>query len=126
MAVVVDTSVLIDYLTYVPSSSFEQAMSDGSLVIPPLVVAEAVTGASTLEQRRAMGELLQDAPTHPTPLQHWIDVGNLRRLLASKGLNVTLPDAHVAQCALDLNAELLSRDTVFAHIAKHVALRIRD
>jgi hypothetical protein len=34
------------------------------------------------------------------------------------------PDAHVAQCALDRDAVLLSKDAVFAHIARFSALRV--
>jgi len=40
------------------------------------------------------------------------------------GLSVTIPDAHVAQCALDRDAILLTRDGVFGKIAKHVPLRL--
>src|SRR5205085_10796471 len=39
--------------------------------------------------------------SHETPLEHWINVGNLRRALRQAGVSVTIPDAHVAQCALD-------------------------
>jgi predicted nucleic acid-binding protein len=60
-----------------------------------------------------------------TPLDHWIRVGDLRRTLARKGVSVTIPDAHVAQCALDLDAVLLTSDGVFNTIAKHVPLRVR-
>ncbi|HEY0158313.1 MAG TPA: hypothetical protein VGF28_13610 [Thermoanaerobaculia bacterium] len=58
------------------------------------------------------------------PLEHWMNVGALRRLLASKGVNVTVPDAHVAQCALDRDAVLYSGDVIFARIAKHTSLRL--
>lgn len=61
---------------------------------------------------------------HKTPLGHWIDVGLLRRDLRRKGITVTLPDAHVAQCALDLDAVLLTRDAIFTDIARHTALRV--
>ncbi|MEO8379895.1 MAG: PIN domain nuclease, partial [Acidobacteriota bacterium] len=60
------------------------------------------------------------------PLEHWIRVGDLRRLLARNGINATIPDAHVAQCALDRDAVLLTRDKVFAAIAKQTPLRLRD
>jgi predicted nucleic acid-binding protein len=102
-----------------------EALEHGAVVVPPIVVSELITGATTQPQRLAIGELLQDAPVHVTPLDHWIRVGDLRRTLARKGVSVTIPDAHVAQCALDLDAVLLTSDAVFSSIAKHVPLRVR-
>ena len=63
-------------------------------------------------------------PVHWTPLAHWIYVGQLRRRLADKGLSVSTPDAHVAQCALDRDALLLARDAIFKRIAEHSGLRV--
>jgi predicted nucleic acid-binding protein len=122
--VVIDTSVWIDYLAGEKIQSVDDAVANKLAVIPPLVVAELVTGAATISAREAIGELLQEAPVHETPLGHWIDVGMLRGSLARKGVNVTVPDAHVAQCALDRDALLLARDTIFADIAKHAPLRL--
>lgn len=122
--VVIDSSVWIDFLGGVKSQSVVDALADGSAIIPPLVIAELVTGAEAMATRQAIGEFLQEAAVHKTPLGHWIDVGDLRRSLARKGVNVTVPDAHVAQCALDLDAPLLARDTIFADIAKHTPLRL--
>jgi predicted nucleic acid-binding protein len=51
-------------------------------------------------------------------------VGDLRRRLAEKGVTVSTPDAHVAQCAIDRDAVLLTRDDVFNKIAKATSLRI--
>lgn len=53
-----------------------------------------------------------------------VRVGDLRRKLAQKGIAVTIPDAHVAQCALDRDAVLLTSDAVFRSIAKHSPLRL--
>jgi predicted nucleic acid-binding protein len=89
---------------------------------PVVACEEAEVG---LHQRTFIGELLQDFPLHDTPLEHWMNVGELRRLLASKGLNVTISDAHVAQCAIDRNAVLYSGDEIFTRIAHHTSLRLR-
>ena len=123
--VVVDTSVWIDFFAGSRAESLEEALAGGAAVMPPIVVAELVSGASTGAQRSAIGELLQDAPIHETPLDHWIRVGDLRAALARKGLAVSVPDAHVAQCALDRDAVLLTSDAIFAKIARHTALRLR-
>jgi predicted nucleic acid-binding protein len=122
--VVIDTSVWIDFLGGAGAAAVEQALEHGVAVLSPIVVSELIIGATTPSQRLAVGELLQDAPLHDTPLEHWIRVGDLRRTLARKGVSVTVPDAHVAQCALDRDAVLLTRDAVFAAIARHVPLRL--
>jgi len=62
---------------------------------------------------------------HETPLEHWIRVGDLRRRLAGRGVSVSTPDAHVAQCALDRGALLLSRDAIFLRIAQTSELRVQ-
>lgn len=122
--VVVDTSVWIDFFAGRKADQLEQALANGAAIMPPIVVAELVSGATTRQQRAAIGELLQDAPIHETPLDHWIRVGDLRAALARKGLAVTVPDVHVAQCALDRDAVLLTRDAIFAKIARHTSLRL--
>lgn len=124
--VVIDTSVWIRFFSGSELDGVAEALAHGAAVLPPIVVSELITGAHTHSQRQAIGELLQDAPIHATPLEHWIRVGDLRRALAQKGLTVTIPDAHVAQCALDLDAILLSSDGVFSSIAKHVPLRLGE
>ena len=124
MAVIVDSSVWIDYLFGRMLPEIESATVAAGLVMTPIVVAEILSGEIGPQQRATFGELLQDYPLHQTTLGHWMAVGELRRTLARHGLNVTIPDAHIAQCALDLDAELLSRDEIFTRIAKHTSLRL--
>jgi len=121
---VVDTSAWVAYFGGRAVPHLEDALAEGSVVIPPIVVAELASGAATAAARTHLGELLQDVAVHPTPLGHWLAVGDLRRELRRKGLTVTVPDAHVAQCAIELGAVLLTYDAVFAKIARHVPLRI--
>jgi predicted nucleic acid-binding protein len=124
VAVIVDSSVVVDALGGEKPLPVLRAIAEATLVLPPLVVAEVFSGDTTPEQREEFGILLQDYPVLRTPLKHWMDLGELRRTLRAKGLNVTLPDAHVAQCALDLDATVLSRDEIFVHIAAHTSLRV--
>jgi predicted nucleic acid-binding protein len=56
-------------------------------------------------------------------LRHWIAVGDLRRDLGRRGVNLTIPDAHIVQCVIDLDATFITRDKVFQLVAKHVPLR---
>ena len=124
MAVIVDSSIWIAYLSGAAFPQIELAATNASLVISPLVVAEILSGDLGPDARLTFGELLQDFPIHRTPLSHWMAVGELRRMLRARGINATIPDAHVAQCALDLDATLLSGDAVFLHIARHTPLRV--
>ncbi len=124
---VVDTSVLISLIGGEPIRAVEEAVAEGTAVIPPLVVAELITGATTLRDREDIVSLLQDVAVHRTDLDHldhWINVGLLRRELRRKGLSITIPDAHIAQCALERDATLMTRDAVFQKIARHTRLRI--
>jgi len=122
-AVVVDTSAWIDFLAGEPIPVLEDGLAHGAVVIPPIVVAELLSGAQRRAERDALQRLLYDLPLHATPRAHWIRVGDLRRTLRSHGLAVSTPDAHVAQCALDLRGVLVTRDAIFARMARHVPLR---
>jgi len=124
-AVVADTSAWIDLFAGRPIPALEEALRDGMVVLPPIVIAELISGARRPRDRAAIQDLVADLHLHETPAEHWIRVGDLRRRLAARGVAVSTPDAHVAQCALDLNAILLSRDAVFARIAEVVPLRLR-
>lgn len=105
-------------------AAVHRALSEATLVLSPLVIAEVLSGDLSTQQREMIGELLQDYVLHPTPLEHWINVGNLRRMLSFHGINATIPDAHVAQCAIDLDALLLTSDDVFLRVAAHTPLRL--
>jgi predicted nucleic acid-binding protein len=123
-AVVVDTSAWIDFFAGEPIPTLEDGLAHGAIVVPPIVVAELLSGAQRRAERDTLQHLFDDLPLHATPGAHWIRVGNLRRTLRSHGLAVSTPDAHVAQCALDLHGVLVTRDAIFARVARHVPLRI--
>jgi predicted nucleic acid-binding protein len=68
--------------------------------------------------------MLSDLPAVGTEPAHWFRVGKLRAVLRGKGLSVSTPDAHVAQCAIETGGGLLTEDRVFEKIAKIVPLRL--
>ncbi len=123
--VVVDTSTWIEFLAGRPAPDLEAALAAGAVVVPPIVVAELVSGARSTVDRRAVIDLLHDLPSAETSFDHWLRVGDLRRRLRDRGESISAPDAHVAQCALDRDALLLSRDAVFERIARLEPLRVR-
>lgn len=122
--VVADTSVWIEFFAGRPAPGLEDALAHGLVVLAPLVVAELVSGARRKAERASIAGLIEELPVHETPVDHWVRVGELRRTLLDRGLSVSTPDAHVAQCALDRDALLLSRDSVFERIARSVRLKV--
>ena len=124
-AVVADTSVWIELFAGRPVPALEEALRQGLVVLPPLVVAELISGARRPRDRASIHGLVGELPLHETPLEHWVRVGDLRHRLASRGVSVSTPDAHVAQCALDRDALLLSRDAIFVRIAEASELRVQ-
>lgn len=123
--VVVDTSVWIDFFAGERITVLEEALAQGAVVLTPIVVAELVSGTARERDRREISKLVTELPLHETPLAHWVGVGELRRKARAKGLAVSTPDAHVARCALEREALLLSRDAVFPRIARIVPLHVR-
>jgi len=123
--VVIDSSTWIDFFAGRPVPTLEDALVQGVVVLPPVVVAELISGARRPHDRAAIADLLVEIPLHETPVDHWVRVGELRRRLKDRGLAVSTPDAHVAQCALDREALLLSRDAIFPRIARFSRLRVR-
>lgn len=124
-ALVVDSSSWIAYFAGgAEDTLLEPALDDGRVHLPPVVAAELLSGRMTEHARRDLESLLRSLALCKSDLGHWFRVGQLRRLLASNGIAVSTPDAHVAQCALDLDADLLTADTVFRQIARHTKLRL--
>ena len=122
--ILADTSVWIDFLAGKPAPSLEEALARSVVVLPPIVVAELVGGARRAGDRAAIEDLVQELPLHETPRSHWVRVGELRRHLRTRGVSSSIPDTHVAQCAIDRDAILLARDAVFERIAGHTPLRL--
>ncbi len=121
---VADTSVLIDHVHGLGVHALDLALAEDLLIVPPLVISELVSGATQAKEAAAIAELIPSLKIHRTDLRHWIAVGDLRRDLASHGLNLTIPDAHVAQCAIDLDATLITRDKVFDLVSHYIPLRL--
>lgn len=109
VGLIVDTSAWIDFFAGRPVPLLEDALSLGTVVLP---------------DRAALVDLLEDLAIHETPREHWVRVGELRRRMIAAGHAVSTPDAHMAQCALDRDAPLLSRDRAFVRVARHAPLRL--
>ena len=123
-ALVVDTSSWIAWLAGGGSSLVDEALEEGRLHLPVIVAAELLSGRLDASQRAELQDMLSDLPAVGTDPEHWFRVGKLRAELRAKGLSVSTPDAHVAQCTIDTRGVLLTEDRVFEKIAKVVPLRV--
>ena len=125
-ALVVDSSSWVSYLAGAGARAIDSALGDGRLFLPPIVAAELLSGCLGRRELAALQDLLSRLPLCPAGRAHWYRVGRFRAALSAHGLSVSIPDAHVAQCALDLGAALLSEDRVFRAVARHTPLRLAD
>lgn len=124
-ALVVDTSVWIAFFRGESRPGLERALAAGLVVLAPVVVAELLSARMQERARRDLEDLLSDLPLHPTPFQHWTAVGALRARAARAGVTVSTPDAHIAQCARDIDGgRLWSEDAVFTQLARVSDLRL--
>ncbi len=123
-ALVIDTSAWIPYLAGAGEEAISEALDEGRVYLPPVVAAELLSGSTRAAERRRLEASLEDLPLCVADRAHWFRVGALRAGLRAKGLSISTPDAHVAQCALDLGAELLTEDGVFGRVARLVPLKL--
>ena len=123
-ALVADTSSWIPYLNGRDAPLLDRALRERRVLLPPIVASELASGNYHRQELLWLQSLLSNVPLIATDLAHCIRTGRLRAALRAHGLNVTIADAHVAQCALDLDADLLTEDDVFRRIARHSRLRL--
>ncbi|MDX2051280.1 MAG: PIN domain-containing protein [Polyangiaceae bacterium] len=124
MNVVVDTSIWVEYFRGTGAGALDSLLEDGRVLLVPVVAAELLSAPLSPRERAAIRRVLEDLPLHPTPLEHWCSVGELRAKCRRLGLSVSTPDAHVAQCAFDAQAELWSGDAIFSQMAQKIGLQV--
>lgn len=123
-ALVIDTSSWVSFFAGGGDDRIPEWLEEGRVHLPPVVAAELCSGKLGARQRAELEALLAELPPCRSDLDHWIRVGRLRAELRAKGVSVSAPDAHVARCALDLGAELLTEDRIFRTLARHLPLRL--
>ena len=77
--VVVDSSAWIEFFRGREIPLLEEALAEGRVRVPPLVVAELVSGATTRGDTIRVEDLARTLDLVPTPREHWMRVGALRR-----------------------------------------------
>lgn len=125
-AIVIDTSSWVSYFSGSgkKDGDIELALKEGRVFIPPLVVSELLSGNLTKRQHQVLYDMLIDLPMCEVGFEHWVRVAKLRRVLARKGVSISVPDAHIAQCVLDLDCYLISEDGIFKRVMNLLRLRL--
>jgi predicted nucleic acid-binding protein len=124
VSVVVDTSVWIEFFRGTGAHELEQLLVDGLVLLPPIVVAELFSAPLRRQEMQGLADALEQLTLHPVPFDHWRSVGQLRAQLARAGISISVPDAHVAQCALETESYLWSFDGIFRTVTKASKLRL--
>ena len=122
---VVDTSIWVEFFRGAQIPDLETALQHGLVLLAPIVAAELLSAPIEGRRRADLEGFLQALPLHPTSFEHWSRVGDLRARLARRGLSISTPDAHVAQCALDVSGCVWSGDAVFARMEALSTLRVK-
>lgn len=95
------------------------------LVLLPIIVTEVLQGFRRDSGFRRAERVLVTLPVFEPTLASYVRAAALFRFLRRKGVTVRgAIDCVIAQACLDLEAELLSPDRDFRHIARHTPLRL--
>lgn len=124
--IIVDTSVWIEALKGKNFPLLEEALKGGRVSLPPIVLSELLSGTKSEKEGKKLTKFLSYIPLHPVGRAHWKNVGLLRSFLSAKGFNTSIPDCHIAQCALECEGLLLSHDKIFKKIASLIQLNIAE
>jgi tRNA(fMet)-specific endonuclease VapC len=122
--IIVDTSSWIPYFKGEPFPEIDLALREGRVFLPSLVASELLSSQLKPSDRLQLVDFLKELPLCNNDFDHWADVGLLRSQLSKKGLHVSTPDAHVAQCAIDLQGYLITEDRVFKKVADSTSLKL--
>lgn len=118
-----DTSSLVAFLSGASGPDVDRlkmAALDETLLLPPPVVSELL---SKPRGSHAYGLIGDPKLVDITP-GYWERTGLSRALLLSKGLKAKLADALIAQCCIDADVPLITRDTDYRHFARWCGLKL--
>jgi predicted nucleic acid-binding protein len=98
-----------------------QALSAGTLVLPPPVLTELLTDAASATLIEAG---IRDIGLLEIREGYWERAGLARRTLHRHRLKAKVADALIAQACIDNDVALITRDGDFRHFAKHCGLKL--
>lgn len=119
-----DTSTWIAFIQGVSGAdidSLEAALREGTLVLPPAVLTELLSGAAIPER---LIKLISTLPLIDVTPDYWRRAGALRAKVQARGRKARLGDALIAQSCIDSNVPLITRDHDFRAFADATDLNI--
>jgi predicted nucleic acid-binding protein len=115
--ILVDTSVLIDYLRTKDAKVLALMQRHGGAVCG-IVRAEILHGALNTGYRSRLVNALNALAQLPLPETIWDQVGDTLAALRARGVTVPFPDAVIATVAIENDVEVWARDTHFPAMQK--------
>ncbi|MGA1840047.1 MAG: PIN domain-containing protein [bacterium] len=116
--VIVDTSVLIDFL----KGSEKYAEEVTSLLVKNraittgIIIAELLQGIKNPKEEQNISELMTSINTLEISTELWIKAGKLSSSLRKKGISLPLTDVTIATLALEYNLYIFTMDKHFEKI----------
>lgn len=116
--VIVDTSVLIDYLkgSEPYAGAVCKLIQDNRVVTTGIIIAELVQGIRTLEEEHTISEILTSLIVLETDTDVWVKAGRLSLSLRKKGVSLPLTDVAIAALGIEYNLSIFTLDKHFNQI----------
>ena len=127
--IVVDSNTWADFFDGVRSPQVQRLdaalETQEDLAVLPIVITEVLQGFRTDAGFERARSVLVSLPVIRPSVDGHVRAARLFRLLRRKGVTVRgAVDCVIAQACLDAEADLLSPDADFEHIARHTPLRL--
>lgn len=116
--VIVDTSVIIDFLK--GSEKYAEEITSllvkNRAIITGIIIAELLQGIKNPKEEQNISELMTVINTLEISTELWIKAGRLSSSLRKKGINLPLTDVAIATLALEYNLYVFTMDKHFEQI----------
>ncbi len=127
--IVVDSNTWADFFNGASNPHMQRLdtalQEEEDLAVIPLVITEVLQGFRTDSGFQRARRVLVALPVIQPTVDCHVRAARLFRSLRQKGITVRgAVDCIIAQTCLDVDAELLSPDADFEHIARHAPLRL--
>ena len=122
--IAVDTSSLVAFFQGDNANdvyTLRTAITNNALVIPPIVLSE-ILSAKNISQD--IENVMVQLPLIEITDGFWQRLGKTRQTLITKKLKARTADAFIAQCCIDHNIPLITRDSDFRHYQKYCKLDV--
>ena len=126
---IVDSNTWADFFNGAPSPHAERLEvaleEEEDLAVIPIIITEVLQGFRTDTGFQRAQRVLTSLPVVQPNVECHVRAARMFRSLRRKGVTVRgAVDCVIAQTCLDAEAELLSPDADFKHIASHTSLRL--